>query len=210
MLGRLRAYTWPPEQTLTYYKETDTSFAARYARAIATYRLGKMVEAIEMLEQLTRVEDERGDPYVYDTMAQIYYESGYPKNAAAFYQKALTTLPESALIQTDLARALIVINEPAYLPEAIKQLESAVRIDDGNADTWRLLATAYGKQNNNPMAYVALAQEAALKGETRNAIAYADYALQGLPEISAGTQLARDIKTSAERHLERKKEGRAY
>lgn len=208
LLARLRAFTWKPEQTFLFYPETDTSFAAKYARAIATYKMGKFPEAREKLQEMIHEYDT--DPFLYDTLAQFTYESGYPKAAAISYKKALEFYPDSPLILTDLARSLIVIDEPAYLREALGYLEKATRLDDSNKDSWRLLATAYGKLNNNGMAYVALAQEAALKGETRNAIAYADNAIASLPHTSPGIMLARDIKAAAENHLTRKQEGKAY
>lgn len=208
LLARLRAFSWAPEQTLLFYPDTDQSFPAKYARAIATYRLGKLQDSVTQLQALQK--DAPGDPFLDDTLGQFFYESGLPKRAVTSYKRAYKAYPESPLILTDLARALIAINEPLYLNEAIGYLERATRLDDGNADSWRLLATAYGKLKNNPMAYVALAQESALKGESRNAIAFAENALVGLPPTSAGAQLARDIKTNAEHHLLRQKEGKAY
>lgn len=208
MLARLRGYLWLPEQTLLFYPETDKSFSADYARAIAYYRMSNLNQAREILTKL--INERKNDPYLRDTLGQMYYESGYPKAAALQYKEAIRLAPESPLILTELARSLIVINEPAYIREALRYLDQASRLDDSNPETWRLMATAYGKVNDTGMAYVALAQEAALKGETRNAIAYADNALQSLPELSPGAQLARDIKIASERHLIRKKEGKAY
>jgi predicted Zn-dependent protease len=208
MLARLRAFIWTPEQTLTQYPEEDDSVPAQYARAIAYFRLNDMQKSIDILKGM--IFTHRDDPFLYDTMGQVYYESGYPKAAALQYKQALRRLPDSPLILTELGRSLIVTGEKAYLREAVKHLDKATQIDDGYTDTWRLLATAYGKLGENGMAYVALAQEAALKGRTKDAIAFADNALQSLPEVSAGAQLARDIKTAAERHLLRQKEGRLF
>lgn len=209
LLARLRGFLWTPEQTLLYYKDSDKSFAADYARAIAYYRMNDMQKAVAILENLSQ-EKNRSDPYIFDTIGQILYEGGYPKAAAIEYKNSIKLSPDSPLSLTELARCLIVINEPAYLQEAITYLDKASTLDDSNADTWRLLATAYGKLKNNGMAYVALAQEAALKGETKNAIAYADNALQTLPTVSAGAQLARDIKTDSQHHLIRQKEGQIF
>jgi predicted Zn-dependent protease len=208
LLARLRGYLWTPEQTLLFYPETDTSFAADYARAIAFYRMSNLPRARQILNRL--ISDNQNDPFLHDTLGQMYYESGYPKAAALQYKEAIRLLPDSALILTELARTLIVIGDPAYIREALRYLEQSVHIDDSNQDSWRLMATAYGKLNDNGMAYVALAQEAALKGETKNAIAYADNALQSLPELSAGAQLARDIKTASERYLIKQKEGKLF
>lgn len=208
MMARLRGYLWMPERTLTFYPESDKSFEANYARAIAYFRMNDLNRAREIMERL--INEKKNDPFLRDTLGQMYYESGYPKAAALQYKEAVRLAPDSPLILTELARALIVINEPAYLREALRYLDQASKIDDSNQDTWRLMATAYGKINDNGMAYVALAQEAALKGETRNAIAYADNALQSLPNLSPGAQLARDIKTASERHLIRQKEGKLF
>lgn len=209
LLARLRGFLWTPEQTLLFYKESDKSFAADYARAIAYYRMNEMQKAIQILRKLSGQKD-HNDPYIFDTIGQILYEGGYPKAAAIEYKESIKLSPDSPLSLTELARCLIVINEPAYVQEAITYLDRATMLDDSNADSWRLLATAYGKLKNNGMAYVALAQEAALKGEAKNAIAYADNALQTLSPVSAGAQLARDIKTDSEHHLIRQKEGQIF
>jgi predicted Zn-dependent protease len=208
LLARLRGYLWTPEQTLLFYPDSDTSFAANYARSIAYYRMSNLLKARQILNRL--ISENLDDPFLHDTLGQMYYESGYPKAAALEYKEALRLLPDSALILTELARTLIAIGDPAYIREAVRYLEQSVHSDDSNQDSWRLMATAYGKLNDNGMAYVALAQEAALKGETKNAIAYADNALQSLPELSAGAQLARDIKTASERYLIKQKEGKLF
>lgn len=208
MLARLRGYLWTPEQTLLFYPETDTSFSADYARAIAHFRMSDLPKAREILNKL--IHQRPKDPFLRDTLGQMYYENGYPKAAAIEYKEAVRLSPDSPLILTELARSLIVINEPAFTREALRYLDQASRLDDSNSETWRLLATAYGKVGDNGMAYVALAQESALKGETRNAIAHAESALQSLPEMSPGAQMARDIKTASERHLIRQKEGKYF
>lgn len=208
MLARLRGYLWTPEQTLLFYPDSDKSFSADYARAIAHYRMSDLTKAREILEKL--ILQRQNDPFLRDTLAQMYYESGYPKAAALQYKEAARLAPSSPLILTELARALIVIDEPSYIREALRYLDESSKLDDSNPDTWRLMALAYGKIKDQGMAYVALSQEAALKGETRNAIAYAENALASLPELSPGAQLARDIKVASERHLVRQKEGKAF
>ena len=55
MVAKLKAFINYPQQTLQDYPETDTSYPARYARVIATYKTGKWDDALSQLEPAFRI-----------------------------------------------------------------------------------------------------------------------------------------------------------
>ena len=83
------------------------------------------------------------------------------------------------------------------LKPAITHLEKSVILDNSNSAAWRLLATAYGRDNNMPMSYLALAEEALLKNNSKNALQMANQAMASLKESSPAYRRAQDIKNQA-------------
>ena len=52
MVAKLRGFLLPPEQTLSLYSAGDSSVAARYARAIATFRKSGLAPALALIDDL--------------------------------------------------------------------------------------------------------------------------------------------------------------
>jgi predicted Zn-dependent protease len=102
-------------------------------------------------------------------------------------------LPDSPLIMVDLAKVELGQKQPKT-QAAITRLEKANSIDASNAYAWRLLATAYGKAGMQPMAYLALAEEAGLQGSPDDALRQAELAIASLPKNSPSWQRAQDLK----------------
>ena len=82
-------------------------------------------------------------------------------------------MPGSALLLTDLAKAQIEKNDPELRDRAIQNLNSALGIEPKRPFSWRLLATAEGKNGNMVESWRALAEEALLLGRFDNAISLA-------------------------------------
>ncbi len=201
MQAKLIAFTEPYERTLIRYPATDSSVAGRYARAIAEFRRSRFDAALEGIDAL--IKQSPKDPYFYDTKGQILFESGRPALAAAAYAKASNLKPNSALILTDYARALIAQEKPELLAQAIALLERARTHDDSYAMTWRQLAIAYGKQGKLGQSYRALAEESALTGDFDSAL---QHLLRARNEAGSNAALAialddleRDIKNQRQR-----------
>ena len=100
-------------------------------------------------------------------------ENGRIGEAIPAYQKAVELLPGSALIMTDLAKAQIEINDPEMRNRAIRHLNAAIELEPKRTFTWRLLATAEGKNGNMVESWRALAEEALLVGRLDRAIGLA-------------------------------------
>lgn len=151
-----------PQRALATYKPSDHSIPARYARAIAQYRLGQFATALTHINELVR--ENPNDAYFYELKGQVLFETGEVENAVPALQKAHSLRPHSPLIKIMLAHALIESKSPSGSLEAIKLLVPLTQKYPQNYPmAWRLLATAYGKNHQLGEAALALAEEALLQ-----------------------------------------------
>jgi len=195
MVAKLYAFIEKPEKTLRTYPANDNSVAARMARAVAFFMQAKVDEAETIMIGLLK--EHPDDAYLYDLMGQIMFESARIDKAHAAYSKAVKLKPNEPLILAELAKVELARNTPADTSSAVAHLERSLNIDRENAGAWRLLATAYGKQNNAGMASLALAEESLLIGDDREATAHAEKAIERLAASSPARQRAEDAKVRA-------------
>jgi predicted Zn-dependent protease len=158
--AKIKGYMYKPQTTLRDYKSTDVSIAARYARAIAFYRLGRVSEALAILDSLLK--ENSHDPFFFELKGQILFETGKVKEAINYYREALKLLPKAKIIPMLLAQALLELPEitPHELDEAIKLLMHISEHSPDNIFAWRLLARAYGKNNKMDCMALCLSEEA--------------------------------------------------
>lgn len=187
MQAKLRGFLYP-QQVAGRYPRSDTSVAARYARAIAAYRGSRIIEALAGVDGLLRAEP--ANPYFLELKGQILLEAGRASEAVPYYKRAVAAAPSSGLIRIALGHALL---ESGRAAEAAEQLSRAVRDEPRSALAHRLLATAYGKTGELARARLHLAEEALLRGRRAEARAHADAALKGLPPGSPAAIQASDI-----------------
>ncbi len=203
MVAKLVAFTESYETTLNMYPPTDTSVAARYARAIAEFKRSKLAAALAGINEL--IQQYPKDPYFYDTKGQILFENGKLAEAAKAYEQASRLAPDSALIVTDHAKTLIAQNDNALLPRAIALLERSKEMDDSYGMTWRQFAIAYGKQGKLGLSYASLAEEAALSGDYHSVLQHVARARQNVNNNGALALLLDDLERDAKTQIEIKK-----
>ncbi|MBV8938239.1 MAG: M48 family metallopeptidase [Alphaproteobacteria bacterium] len=191
MLAKLYAFLEMPPKTFARYSQTDKSIAARMARAIAWYKIPEIDKALSEMDGL--IAQLPNDPFLYDLKGQMLFENGHVKEALQAYRRAAQLLPDSPLILTALGQTLIAALQIA---DAIPVLEKANALDNTNAQTWQLLAVAYGKQGNEGRAALALAEEDMLNDDANGAIQQASRALLLLKDNTARLR-AEDIKRVA-------------
>lgn len=204
MVAKLIAFTEPYETTLSLYPTSDSSVAARYARAIAEFKRSQFTPALAGINDL--IKQYPKDPFFYDTKGQILFESGKVEAASAAYGKAAGLKGDSALIVTEYAKTLIAQNKPAELPHAIALLERSKELDDTYNVTWRQLALAYGKQGKLGLSYEALAEEAALSGDYETVIQHVSRARSNAGNDTALRLQLDDLEREAKAQLEKKKQ----
>ncbi|MGH6982746.1 MAG: M48 family metalloprotease [Stellaceae bacterium] len=193
--AKLNGFLDPPAQTLEKYPTTDQSVPARYARAIAYYRIPDVSKALAEIDSLIR--DQPNNPYFWELKGQILFDNGRVADAVAPYQRAVA-LNNAPLMRVELAQVELETEDPALLPKALGQLSDAVTFEHDNPDAWHFLAIAYGRSNNIGMAALSLAEEGMANGDYKTAIQQSQRARQILPP-GPQRQRAEDIEAEAKR-----------
>lgn len=204
MVAKLHGFIDPPEDTLILYPLTDHSVPARYARAIAYYRIPDLSKAMAELDSLLK--EKPNDPFFNELRGQILFENGHINEAAQSYAKATSLLPHSPLILTDYGKVLTAKGDKQDIAKAVEVLEHATVIDNSDADSWHYLAIAYGKQNNLGMFYLSSAEEASLEDNPKEVLRDVDLSLKSLPSGSPARLRANDLKLIAEKEKKDKKD----
>lgn len=194
MKAKLAAFLQAPSQALATYKADDKSAPARYARAIANYRIPDLTKALDLIDGL--IHDYPNNPYYYEMKGQMLFENGRIADAVGPYEDAGRLKPDNAWLRVELAQVLLKTNNPKFVPRAETLLREAVRFEDREPLAWRLLAIAYGKNNNIGMMALALAEQAMTEGDYTMARQQAARAIQLLP-AGAERQQAQDIVVDA-------------
>lgn len=187
-------------------QDKGTSIASQYARAIATYRKGKTTAALALLAPL--IAEEPNNPYFHELKGQILFESGKIRDALPIYQRAVELAPKAGLIRIAYGHALLEDKNPSkqQLDEAIKQLRLSLETAPFQPMTHHLMAMAYGKQGNEGMSRLYLAEEEQLRGRPDFAIIEAKLAQTKLEAHSPGWLRAQDIINLAEQTLAERQE----
>ena len=197
MVAKLKGFINPPSQTLYEFKANDTSVMARYARTVAYYRDARIAQALPLIDGL--IADAPNDPYFHELKGQILFENGKIKEALPSYKKAVDLKPNQPLLRVGLAHAQIEMNQPGLIPEALRNLEQAIRYDQFMPLSWRLAATAHGRSGNLGMSALALAEYNLLLGRNLDALRQAKKAQRLLQKNSPSWLRAQDIAGTAER-----------
>ncbi len=197
MRAKLKGFINPPSRTLREYKADDTSFAARYARAVAFKKLFKIDEALELLDGL--LTESPDDPFIYELKGDVLQDAGRVAESITPYRKAVEILPWAALIRISLAQSQLETNDNTQSDAALENLLQAVRYEPEIPLLWRLLATAYARTDDQANVMLALAEEAMLNGKKPEARQRAAHAMELLPEGSAGWIRAQDIRQATEK-----------
>lgn len=201
-IAKLDGFLDVPARTLRKYPATDTSVAARYARAVAHYRQSDFSTALDTISAL--IDDFPEDPYFKEFKGQILFETGRVGEALPYYRRAVEKLPGAPLLRIGLAHVMIETNREALLKPALLHLEEALRYDDTIALAWRLVATAYGRTGRLPDAALASAEFAMRTGRLDDAVSLAERAKRGFEEGSTGRLRAEDLLATLKRHKRRK------
>jgi predicted Zn-dependent protease len=180
-----------PNATLRAYPATDTSVAARYARAIAWYRDGQTEKALSAVDVL--LGDEPENPYYWELKGQILFEEGHAAEAVGAPQRSVDLKPDAPLLRINLGHALLESNDPTKLDQAVDELKRATALEQDNTLAWRLLAQAYASQGKEGQARLASAEMYFAGGAETQAAQFAMRARDMLPRGSAEWTRAMDI-----------------
>jgi predicted Zn-dependent protease len=158
MVAKLKAFINYPEQTYMDYPETDTSFPARYARAIAHYKALETDKALKLIDDL--IADQPKDAYLYELKGQALFESGRTQEAIAPWRQAVALAPTAPLLKVLLAQALIAQKGDGSIDEALVALNGAIEAEKGeDSMAWYLAAQAYDRKKMDGMARLCSAEQ---------------------------------------------------
>ena len=200
MLAKLIGFLQPLGQVLRVYPEDDTSLPARYARAIAYYRVPDIEQALGEIDGL--LAEAPGDPYFRELKGQMLLEHGRVAEALPEYQAAANALPNAPQIRQALAKAQIQLDDREMDRAALSNLAETLRQEPNNPSAWRLAAVAHGRLGDQGMTALSLAESALARGRFAEARDRANHAIGLLQENSASWLRAQDLKNEAERRLD--------
>lgn len=192
--AKLDGFIDPPRRTLARYSADDKSVPARYARAVAQYRLGDLSAALDTINGL--ISDAPDDAYFHELKGQMLYENGRPREAAIAYENAVRIRPNDAPLLGPAAQAIMAAGGAERTEKAIRMLERVTLMEPRNPGAWRQLGIGYGKQERIGEASVALAEAAILNGRKGDATLQARRAQHHLAEGTPGWLKADDILRS--------------
>jgi predicted Zn-dependent protease len=191
MKAKLFAFTQPPQQTFVKYPESDNSYPARYARAIAYYRETEVDMAVKAIDAL--LVEQPNNPYLWELKGQVLFEAGRAKESEGPHRRSVELKPNAPLLRINLARALIAQEDGKRADEAIMHLQKALAFDRDNAFAWELLAQAYDAKGDGGDARLAAAEARFSIGDLVQARIFALRARQLLPKNTPEWRRATDI-----------------
>lgn len=191
---KLKAFLTPPAKTLQTYPVSQTSFLARYARAIAYLKQNQTDKSLEEINAL--LTEFPNDPYFWELKGQILFIGGRVKESVEPYKKALSLRPKDFLLKIDLAQALLESNASQNFQEAATLLKKLTQEDPDEPSSWRLLAIAQGKLNDLGNAALSLAEYFVRIKDKKQATIQSKKALSLLSPSSPAYLRAQDIQNS--------------
>jgi predicted Zn-dependent protease len=191
MKAKLEGFLDGAGQTLTDYPPSDTTFPARYARAIALYRQTETEPALRAIDAL--IADQPDDPYLWELKGQVLFEAGRAREAEPAHRRSVELAPDAPLLQINLGQTLIAVNDPTRLGEAIDHIRRALGLEPDNALAWRLLAEAYDARDQPGLARLAAAEQNFYLGQLLEARTFAFHARELLKKDSPEWRRATDI-----------------
>jgi predicted Zn-dependent protease len=207
MVAKLKAFMNYPQVTFTDYPETDTSFPARYARAIAHYKNLDTDRALKDIDAL--IAEQPNNPYLWELKGQVLFEAGRAAESEAPYRKSVELAPTEPLLRVSLGQTLLALPKDAGVADAVTNLNRAVDYEPDNPFTWRLLAEAYERNKQPGLARLATAEQSFSLGQLTVARTFAlrarDLLQQGTPQY----RRAVDIITTSEDNFESRKRRRS-
>ena len=193
--AKLAGYILPVKEVMDRYPVSDHSQQARYARAMAYFRKPELPKALAEINSL--IKEEPNNPFFYEVLGQIYVDMSRPELGIPPYQKAVTLLPNAPQLRVALAAAQLATDNPVLAQPALKNLKSALLVENDDAFAWYETAQAYSNLNNQPMAQLSTAEQYYAMGAYPAAAIFAKRAQHGLTQGSADWERANDIMAVA-------------
>ena len=180
-----------PTVAITKYTEKDTSYPARYARAIAYYQMKQPDQSLKLIDALLVEQPE--NPYLWELKGQVLFEFGRAKEAEMPQRKSVELKPDAPLLRINLGQTLIALDDDKKVEEGVGELRRALTQEHDNATAWRILAQAYDKQGKEGLARLATGEYFFAVGDPQQARVFAMRAREKLDKETPEWRRATDI-----------------
>jgi len=191
MKAKIQGFIDRPDVALRRYPLTDKSLPARYARAVAYWRMPDFASAMTEIDSL--IAEEPNNPYFHELKGQIILDAGKPAEAVVHYGKSVELAKNEPLLKVNLGHAMLSTEDPAMVQPALEHLQASIRKDKDNSFAWYQLAIAYGRSGDTGMAELATSERHYNNHNLPGALHHANRALKILPKGSPGHTRANDI-----------------
>ncbi|MEQ8434951.1 MAG: M48 family metalloprotease [Oceanicaulis sp.] len=181
--SKIIGFMSPHAQTFNRFPDSDTSFPARYARAVAYYKQGLIDRAEEEVDGLLELEPENA--FLHELKGQMLFESGRIDQSVAPYRRAVDLMPQAALLRIGLAGSLIAHGDEPGVREAVNHLNLALVDEPDNSFGWFQKSLAHQALGETAMAELATAERAYHIGDEMQAHIFAQRAHE---ELERGTE----------------------
>lgn len=189
--AKLAGFMNDPIKTFNMYPASDTSYPARYARVIATYKQGNWDKALGQLDDLLK--EQPDNPYLWELKGQIYFETARPALARPAHERSVALMPTAPLLQLNLGQTLIALGDKDSLNEAVQHLQESVKYEEDDSFAWSQLAQAYDSLKQPGLARLATAEAQFYAGDYMSARSSAVWSQKYLDAASPEYRRARDI-----------------
>lgn len=188
MRAKLVGFVGTAGEVSRRYPLSDTSIAARYARAVSAYRYGRLSDALSQIDSLIAAQP--ANPYFYELKGQALLEGNRVRESIAPLTRAVAMAPQGYPIKVMLGHALLASDQPK---EAVRVLTQVSQADPEDPEAFQYLSMAYDRLGDTPRAQLAAAQGFFLSGKYVEARTQADRARRVLPTGSPNWLKADDI-----------------
>ncbi|NBX53051.1 MAG: hypothetical protein EBT63_05325, partial [Proteobacteria bacterium] len=158
-------------QNLLEHKNSYFDQYSLITKSIAYHRLAEYEKSFEILDYLLK--NNPRDGFLYELKAEFLFNENKIYEAILNYKKALDYLDEASktLAQIAFANAILELksNDKFLLNLAIENLQKSQKYESENALIFKSLASAYTLDNNDGMAFLALAEYNYILNEHENA-----------------------------------------
>jgi predicted Zn-dependent protease len=200
MKAKLMAYTNRPFQTYIDFPDTDQSFPARYARAVADFQELETEKGLKDINAL--IAERPDDPYLYEVKGQSLMEVSRAVEGEEALRKAVELKPDAPLLRVLLGEDLLAENDLKKVPDAITNLNRSLVAEPDSPIAWQYLSEAYDAKGQEGMARLATAEQEFHLGQLKDARGFAmrarEYLKKGTPEWNRATDIVLTSNPSAD------------
>ncbi len=199
--AKLIGFLFEPSEVKNLYPPSDTSVAARIARAVMDANGSDTAQGLNEID--AALKREPNAPYLNELKGYILFKAGRMPESAAAYRTARRLRPSSPVLLSDAAKPLVALGTPAAYREAKGLLTSASNADPSYGQSWQLLAQVYGNTGEPGMAELSLAELSALGSDRGELTRHLDKAASTVSPYSPAGLRIEDLRRFAKQMKEK-------